>query len=272
MIMKRLFVLILCLFVVFGCAAAAFAQEAGIFENARQLYDDWVSRDCVPDYITGVWSTDGGFDNLTFGVIQGEEGELGMQEILRLVHDDTTVTIVYQTYSRNYLYRIQEKIENVYFQAGVGLVSVGVDEYKNRLCLEVHTDYAENENTLAMIRQVTAQYGDAVVFLYVDTYPQFVMGTQPPVSTGPLLAMTDPRNQPFMFGILFAGCGIVLAFFLLIVMPRRRMMAANTEHTTVVVEACVINKKEVEDAVRKSSYEPSESLDERIMESVRADC
>ena len=75
-----------------------------------------------------------------------------------------------------------------------------------------------------------------------------------------------------MFGILFAGCGIVLAFYLLIVMPRRRMMAANTEHTTVVVEACVINKKEVEDAVRKSSYEPSESLDERIMESVRTDC
>lgn len=269
--MKRFFVMAVCFFAICSCAATVFAEDEGVYENAGQLYDAWVSQNCVPDYITGVWSTDGGHENLTFGVTKGEEGELGKQEILDLVHNDATVTIVYQTYSRNYLYQIQEEIEKEYFAAGVGLVAAGVDEYENKLCLEVHMDYAENGNTLAMIQQVTIQYGDAVTIRYVDTYPQFVVGTQPPISTGPLFVMTNPQNQPFAAGVLLAGCGIVLAFFLLIAIPRRRMMAVTSERISVVVGAGAISKREVEDAIRKSAYEPSESLQERIIESLCTD-
>ena len=125
----------------------ASAQEDGVYENAGQLYEAWMRQGGVPDDITGVWSTDGGNVNLTFGVVKGEAGEKGQQEILALVRDDSSVTIAYQTYSRNYLYQIQKEIKDVYFEAGLGLVTAGVMEKENRIRFEVHTDFADNADT-----------------------------------------------------------------------------------------------------------------------------
>ena len=63
-------------------------EETGIYEDAGALYEAWVSGNCVPDYITAIISTDGGTDNLTFGLVEGKDGERGRQEILDLVRDD----------------------------------------------------------------------------------------------------------------------------------------------------------------------------------------
>ena len=250
------------------CSVMVSAEESGIYENAGQLYEAWVSQEAVPDYISGVWSTDGGTKNLTFGVVKGEAGEQGKQEILSLVHDDSTVTIVYQTYSRNYLHRIQREIEDVYFKAGLGLVAAGVMEMENKLCFEVHTDFADNLNTQAMIQHVTEQYGDAVYFSYVDTYPQFVGGRQP-APTGPVLMMTNPKNQAFPFA--FALCAIVLICFLFAEMHRRRMMAVAADGTPAFVDEQPITKKEVEAAIRETDLKPSETLDDRVMRSIMSD-
>lgn len=267
--MKRVISLMICLFMVCICSVMASAEESGIYEDAGQLYEAWVSQGGVPDYISGVWSTDGGSENLTFGVVKGEAGEQGQQEILALVKDDSTVTIVYQTYSRNYLYGIQEEIVDAYFEKGLGLVTAGVMEQENKLRFEVHTDFADNADTLAMIQQVTEQYGDAVYFSYVDTYPQFVVGTQPPTPTGPVLVMTNPQNQVFSY--VFALCGIVLAFFLFIEMQKRRIIAVGTDGKSVVIAENPISKKEVEAAIRKTEIKPSESLDYRVMHSIQSD-
>lgn len=267
--MKRVISLMICLYMVCICSVMVSAEESSIYENAGQLYEAWVSQGGVPDYISGVWSTDGGTENLTFGVVKGKAGELGKQEILALVRDDSTVTIVYQTYSRNYLYRIQEKIVDEYFGKGLGLVTAGVKELENKLCFEVHIDYSENADTLAMIQQVTEQYGDAVYFTYVNTYPQFVGGTQPPVPTGPVLMVTNPKNQASPF--VFALCGIVLAFFFFIEIQKRRVMAVAADGTPVVMDEKPITKKEVEAAIRKTGIKPSDSLDDCVMHSIQSD-
>ena len=268
--MKRILVLAFCFLIVGSCAIWASADNGGIYENAGELYDAWASQNCVPDYITGVWSTDGGYENLTFGVVKGEDGEKGRQEILSLVRNDASVTIVYQTYSRNYLYRIQKEIEDAYFEAGLGLVTAGLREQENSICFEVHIDFAENTDTQAMIQQVTEQYGDAVHFCYVETYIQPVVGTQPS-PTSLVLVMTNPKNHMIPFAFAFGLCVIVLAYFFLIELPKRRALAVTTAGTSVVTNEQSISQQEIEEAIRKTEVKPSESLDERVMNSIQLD-
>lgn len=269
--MKRIMLLAMCFLVICTCAVTVSAEGGGIYENAGQLHAAWVSQCGVPDYISGIWSTDGGTENLTFGVVKGEAGEQGRQEILALVQDDSTVTIVYQTYSRNYLYGIQEEIVDAYFDMGLGLVTAGVMEQENILRFEVHTDFADNADTLAMIRQVTEQYGDAVSFHYIDTYPQCVVGTQPSAPTWPVLGMMRPQNQTVPFGFTFALCAIALVFLFFMELRRRRVMAVTADSQSVVVDELPISEKEVEDAIRKAEVKPSESLDDRVMRSIELD-
>ena len=266
--MKRIVSLMICLFMLCACSVVVSAAESGTYENAGQLYEAWMRQGGVPDYISGVWSTDGGTENLTFGVVKGEAGEQGKQEILALVRDDSTVTIVYQTYSRNYLYRIQREVEDAYFDAGLGLVTAGVMEMENKLRFEVHTDFADNVDTQAMIQQVTEQYGNAVYFSYVDTYPQFVVGTQP-APTAPILMMTNPQNQVFPF--VFVVFGVALVFLLFAEIQRRRVMAVAADGTPMVMDEKPISIREVEAAIRETDINPSESLDDRVMRSIMSD-
>ena len=274
--MKRIISLIICLFMVCICPMMVFAEENGIYENAGQLYQAWGSQNSTPDYISGVWSTDGSTENLTFGVVKGEAGEQGKREILALVRDDNTVTIVYQTYSRNYLYQIQREIVDTYFEAGLGLVTAGVMELENALRFEVHTDYADNADTQAMIQQVTEQYGDAVYFRYVDTYPHFVNGTQP-TPTGPLLVITNPQDlvmanpQHHVFPFAFIMFGVVLALLLCIVIQRWRVMAVAANRAHAITEEKPIHKMDVETAMRDTIVKPSEALDDRVMHSILSD-
>ena len=265
--MKRILILAMCFLIMCSCAVMVSAEDSGAYENAGQLYDAWMRQGGVPDYISGVWSTDGGSINLTFGVVKGEEGEKGKQEILALIKDDSTVTIVYQTYSRNYLYRIQKEIEETYFENGLGLVAAGVKEKENRLAFWIHVDYADNVDTLAMIRQVTEQYGDVVSFAYVDYYIEHSAGKQP-TSTAPVLVMINPQNQMMSFGFAMVMCAIVLASFLLMQMQKRRVMAVAADGSAIALEKSQISQKEIEETIRKTEIQIPESLDHRVMQSV----
>lgn len=271
MIMKRFFALAMCILVLCSGAVIASAEEASVYENAGQLYDAWTSQYGVPDYITGVWSTDGGHKNLTFGVLKGDAGEHGKQEIFALVRDDSTVTIVYQTYSRNYLYQIQNEIEDTYFDADFGLVTVGVAELENKLCVEVHRDFAENVDTIAMIRRVTDQYGDAVSFSFVDAYPEILTGSQPPAPTGPVLAAPNPQDHFSPLVFLIAVCVIAATFLFFTEIRRRRLIAVAIGNTSAVMDENPVDAKGVENAIRESKVKPSKALDDRVMQSVHSE-
>lgn len=267
--MKRIFILTLCFFLMCSCAVTVSADDGGTYETAGELYEAWVSQNCVPDYISGVWSTDGGTSHLTFGLVKGEAGELGKREILALVRNDATVTIVYQTYSRNYLYRIQEEVVARYFGKDLGLVTAGVDEYENKLYFEVFVDFAENPDTLAIIQAVKTQYGDAVAFRTVDEVFQFVNGTQPP-ATGPALVVTQPQKEGFPL-VFFGLFGLTAAFFFLLQAQRKRVMAVSADGIPAFMGDRPVSEKDVEDAIRKADVSPSQALDDRVMASIRSD-
>lgn len=265
--MKRTLLLLICILLMFSFSITVSAEEKGKYKTAGQLYEAWVSQDSVPDYISGVWSTDGGQDNLTFCLVKGEDGEKGRQEILDLIIDDSTVTFEYQTYSRNYLYQIQDAVVDAYFDKQLGLVTAGVREHENKVCFEVHRDYANNSDTLAMIQQVIDQYGDAVYFSYIDFYPQFVTGTEPAV-TPPFLVMASPQKQVMPVGLTFAFCAITMAFLLYIEIRRRQVLALMTDGSSVSIGKQSSSKKEIENDIRKANIAPSESLDDRVMQSI----
>ena len=265
--MKRIFLLAMSLILLCSFPVRAAAEEAGIYENAGALYEAWVSGDCVPDYITAVISTDGGTDNLTFGLVAGDAGERGRQEILDLVRNDASVTIMYQTYSRNELYLIQDEIVNEYFAQDLGLISAGVCEGVNKIVLEVKTDYAENADTLQMIQKVTDRYGDRVSFHFTDSEIVALVGTQTTV-TNPMMVMADPRSPFNLLTFSLILCTMMLAVLGCMEIRRHRLIAATGNGAVVIQESKPLSRKEVEDAIRSSEFKPSEALQDRVMRSI----
>lgn len=265
--MKRILLLAMCLILLCSFPVTAAAEESGIYENAGELYEAWVSGDCVPDYITAVISTDGGTDNLTFGLVEGEAGEKGRQEILGLVRDESTVTIMYQTYSRNELYRIQDQITDEYFGKDLGLVTAGVSEGANKLVLEVKKDYAEKAETLEMIRTVTEQYGDAVTFRFTDSVIQPVVGTQAAV-TNPIMVMADPQSPFNLLTFALILGTMMLAVLAGLEMRRHRLIAATGNGTSVILDSQSVGRREIEDTIRSTEAKPSAALYDRVMRSI----
>ena len=72
--MKKVIISLMIALFLCTCVFTVAAQENGIYESAGELYEAWMRQNGVPDYISGVWSTDGGSVNLTFGLVSSEEG------------------------------------------------------------------------------------------------------------------------------------------------------------------------------------------------------
>lgn len=267
--MKKTLIIMICVATLFLCSAEAQASGEGMYDNAGELLEAWMKDGGIPDYISGIWSTDGSYSNLTYGVVENEYGEFGKQQILSLVRDDTTVTIVYQKYSRNYLYEIMCDI-NTYFEKDLGLVVGGIDEYANRIELEIHTDYKDNHATAAMIAELTGKYGDIVCFSYTDSYPEPVMGSStvaPVMIFGTTHIVANPDQPPLLLGFMLFICAAMIGF-LIVLEKRRRLLVidANGGKATIIRDR--VSCKEAAQRVAASNAVVSEELDRRIMSSV----
>ena len=265
--MKRILLLAMSLILLCSFPVKAAAEEAGIYENAGALYEAWVSANCVPDYITAVISTDGGTDNLTFGLVAGDAGERGRQEILDLVRNDASVTIMYQTYSRNELYLIQDEIVNEYFAQDLGLISAGVCEGVNKIVLEVKTDYAENADTLQMIQKVTDRYGDRVSFHFTDSEIVALVGTQTTV-TNPMMVMADPRSPFNLLTFSLILCSMMLAVLCCLEIRRHRLIAGTGNGAVVIHDSSPVSGREIADKIGSTDMKPSADLQDRVMRSI----
>ena len=145
---------------IFCLGGITVSAEAAMYETAGDLFQAWCNGSAQrPDYICGVWSTDGGYTNLTFGIQNTDEGKRGKQEILDMIVDDSTVSFEYQKYSENYLNQIQEEIIP-YFQKDLGMVSCGVYVMENRVEIEIHKDRKNDPATKEMVKEFKEKYGD----------------------------------------------------------------------------------------------------------------
>ncbi len=253
--MKRL----ICIFFVLLFLAPT-VQGAEVYANAGQLWQSWNQAGTIPDYITGVWSTDGSPDSLTFGLLPGEAGEAGKAEILALIVDDSTVQFVTQTYSRNYLLAILQDV-NGYFEKGLGFMSAGLYDMDNQIKIELHTDYQENPDSLAAVAALQAQYGNAVDIQFTDTVYAVTIQADEAV---PGLVMLPHADPAFPLPLLILFC---LALLLLWSLPRRRMFALISGG---VSREAVPSTVQVEDAVRNTLPPVSRDLDRRMEKTIQS--
>ena len=104
--MKKICVILLVVLLMCSVSVPVFAADE--YANADALYQAWYGN--LPDYITGVWSTDGSQYNLTFGIRADADVKAVKKEILALVKDDKSVSFAVQKYSYNELKAINDEL------------------------------------------------------------------------------------------------------------------------------------------------------------------
>ena len=249
--MKKLLIMLFSVLFVFSCAVVVSAEEAQ-YSNAGELYEAWAEN--LPDYICGVWSTDGGYSNLTFGIQDTEAGNAGKQKMLDLIENDSSITFVYQEYSRNYLLQIQREIDE-YMKLDLGLVSTGLYDTRNCIELGILEDRKNDADTQTMIKEITDKYGNAVSVTYTDARFELTLGEE-----------ENPIAQHSLFLPVFLVAVAVLGMLFIVIQNRGVLL--QTGNGTTVVSTTAPTGKEVEGMVKKSSYKTSSKLDKKIMNAI----
>jgi len=248
------------------------------FPTIFDLFQHWSSSG-YPDYVTGVWSADGSY-NLTVGITKDEAGEAGKQEILDLIENDTSVSFVNQTYSRNYLLQIQDELFPYFKQKELGMVGNGVDDIGNCIDVWILDEKANDDTTLNFIAELQKTYGTAVAFSYsegfvhTDTLTEEIGLKGPlisPISEGSSLLPNAPKGSSFS-PLLAAGLiGIPLLIFGIYFALRKRfipVMQTNAGSTVTASEP--LSVKDVKELVKESSSALPKGLDEKVMEGISA--
>lgn len=259
--MKRACLTVFLLILVIQLSVSAGALESGAVQTAGDLWQHWVSQDCIPDFITGVWSTDGSTTNLTFGLLPGDTGEHAKRQILDWIADDSTVTFVTQTYSRNYLFAIMEDV-NTYFEKDLGFTSAGPCEYDNVVYIELHTDYQNNPDTLAAVAELEEKYANAVSISFTDAVYHLTLdvSTEPPLLVRPLVDAASPAFPMTMLLIL----SVAVLIALILTENRRRMLLTHMG----AAAPTPFSIRHVEEQVRCASPEIPATLDSRVQASL----
>ena len=247
--MKRLaalfFVWLLC--AVFPAAPAA---EENTFRDAGELLKHWHTAG-FPDYVCGVWSTDGGTENLTISLTDDEKGEAGKREILESVADGSTVTLAYARFPRNELCEAQEAVTRRFQAYGLDteIFSAGLLEQEN--VVEVGLDLKNaDEEMKRFMEECQNAFGDKI---------RFVQGSilQTTVSTH--------RNPTIVYGGLAAAAALFLLIGGMLYMYRRRCgCVRRADGGTAVLAVPTYSGKQVEKMVKSSTVVPPPEMEESV--------
>lgn len=174
--MKKLFVFLMVCAIALCLPFAAFAD--GEYSTAGELYQSWDTGErsgepfvsFYPEGVCGVWSTDGGMDNLTIAVTDDEAGEKAKKAILAAVANDDTLSFTTQDYTHAELTAAANEIAR-YLQdhngEESGAAGFGVHEKENRVCVDIIMTKPGAED---FVRWCYETFGDKVMFESVDGY------------------------------------------------------------------------------------------------------
>lgn len=164
--MKRLCCILVAALLCCGFAGA----KTGQFATAHDLFDHWYmerpdpKQSPYPDYVCGVWSTDGSMENLTIAVTDDAAGEAGKAEILALIEDDSTVTFTTAAYSHAELFAIQWELAERMGEE-TGMFGIGVYEMENQVHVDIDMDHPGAQT---FMEECFALYGDRICFVDGD--------------------------------------------------------------------------------------------------------
>ena len=259
--MKRITVLIISILLIFSLCLCCNAEA--VFETAGELYQSWAKAKNYPDYVCGVWSTNGSEDYLTIAVLDTEEGEQGKVEILDLVKDDSTVTFAFGEYSRNYLTQTQNKLTKLLKTSKEhGIVAAALLDKENRIALTVVEDYKNNEKSKETLDNLQSEYGDVFIINYAKE-PIFSEDLAYTSSTD--ISIHEERKSPDYSTIVLL---LILVFSITFMVVRKRHQALLKTTSDEVISSAELSDKEVENLIRASDITYPRELDQKISDEI----
>ena len=254
--MRKIYALILCLALALPLGTA-FAE--GEYANIGELYQSWWMNggDCpYPDYVCGVWSTDGTIDNLTVAVTKDDAGEAGKAEILSLIADESSVTFTYGAYSYKELLSVRDALLP-YLGEETGAFGMGMDESEN--CVSIDIDISK-PNSDIFIKDCIAKYGNMVRF----TEGSGVAIDLTTVGIDEIGMGRDKGAQALSPWLWAAIVGVLLLGGTAVLRTRKARMAQLSNGETAT--AAPISRAQVKDALRTAEIAPPAAVDEAIRE------
>ena len=221
--------------------------ETEVYQTAYDLLQSWDEQ--YPDYICGVWSSDGSSDRLIFGITRDEAGEAGKQEILARLIDDATASFVYQDYSYNTLRQMQMEIDS-FFDKDVGLLGTGILVSKNKLEVGMDLEHVTEEMKQFM-EQCSGRYGDAVVFVQGEAaYHVF---------------QSSPGR-----GVPWVVCAFLVLLILWVVytIAAKKALAIQTTDGVQTAAASAVSRGQIIKMAKNTMLSPSPELEKRIFDEI----
>ena len=259
--MKKITALIISILLIFSLCFCCNAQA--VFDTARDLYESWAGVNNYPDYVCGVWSTNGSGDYLTIAVLDTEEGENGKAEILDLVKDDSTITFAYGEYSRDYLTQTQNEVTKLFKTSKEhGIVAAALLGKENRIALTVVDEYENNKESKEMLDNLKLEYGDVFIINYAKE-PIFSEDLAYISSTD--ISIHEERNSPDYSTIALL---LVLIFSIAFMVVRKRRQALLKTTTGEVISSTELSDKEVENLIKDSDITYPQALDKKISDEI----
>ena len=216
--------------------------DEGKYATMGDLYQAWGGYAGYPDYICGVWSTDGGMSNMTVAVTKDKAGERGKEEILSLLENPNSVTFTYQSYSYQELQEVNEAVVERMVAGDRSIVACGIYEMENKVHISV-LETAENAEETA--QKLVKTYGDKVMV----ELGSMVFDTT--------MEETYDRGVPGVLLVLAAAV-VLLGITVAVKLPAQLTSAGK------VITERPMSRRQVEKLVAKSTEIPSQRLEEQI--------
>ena len=215
----------------------------GKYTTMGDLYQAWGGYEGYPDYICGVWSTDGGMSNMTVAVTKDEAGERGKEEILSLLESPDSVTFTYQSYSYLELQEVNEAIVERMIAGDNAIVACGIYEMENKVHVSVLETAEDAEETA---QELVKTYGDKVT-----------------VEFGAMLFDTTTMEETYDRGVPGVLMVLAAAVVLIGITVALKLPARLTSAGKVITER-PMSRRQVEKLVAESTEIPSERIEEQI--------
>ena len=215
----------------------------GKYRTMGALYQAWGGYEGYPDYVCGVWSTDGGLNNMTVAVTKDEAGEKGKGEILSLLENADSVTFIYQSYSYQELSAVNDAVVEQMLAGGSPINSCGIHEMENKVYITV---LETAEGSQAVAQELVETYGDKV---FVELGDMIFTDT----------TMEETRDWGVNGMLLVLAAAVLLAGVAVAVkLPARLTSAGN-----VVVER-KLTHRQTEKIIAESTLTPPDRVEEQI--------
>lgn len=215
----------------------------GKYATIGDLYQAWGGYEGYPDYVCGMWSTDGGMTSMTVAVTDDEAGERGRQEILSLLADPNTATFTTQKYSYRELQKVMDEI-TMQMDGDSPIVACGVYEMENAVHVTVNEGH---EQSREIARELSQRYTDRVEVelgdMVFDTMRKD-LGIEKP----------DANLLPFALLVTAVLTGLLLV----------KKLPARVTNTGKVVTEGKPTRAQVEAALSEHSETPPDRVEEQL--------